>query len=249
MSNIVRQVCERTNDTFVVKCVEGVSDSIKVAVGRLSEPSSIILQSIPNESFWTMAFSDWLLVFVGVFTAIGTVLAAWAAISASRTAKQANELTLQIAEDNRIHNYMSVRPELNFSITIDAKKNVCRIYLKNSGLGPAIITAFKKELDGVILNNNVELKERSYNLFDPDSVETSLLGLGEEEPILSSGETHLVLEITFEEPGDITEEVKLNALEGVAQSYVMSVSYTDMYRKTQLFRTLNKSIDTVIIKN
>lgn len=187
---------------------------------------TVFVDHADNALFLGLGASD---VISLVLSAIGIVIGYFAYRAASKASDAA-----------RVANNVSVRPELNFSVYIDATKNICRIYLKNSGLGPAIITDLKKQIDGLAMNTHTETIERSFDILDADTVKASLSGLCKEEQIISAGETELLIELTFEEPGDLSEEVKLECLKRVIQSYVMTVTYTDIYRKTKFVKSLNE---------
>ena len=214
-------ICQYLNDTFVVKCAE-----------RVKEPLNVVVDQVPAVS---MSTSDWLMIGVGVLSAFGTGLAAWAAFKASKAADQANSI--------------SVRPELNFSYFIDTDENLCRVDLKNSGLGPAIITDFKIRIDECILSTHEEILDKSFDAFNAEAVKASLVGLCREEHIVSAGESHNLITLIFEEPGDLCEQKKLEVLKCVLQSYIMLITYTDIHRKAKFVKSLNKPLDSLITKN
>lgn len=115
----IEQVCERINDTFVVKCVEQVQP----------------------ETYLGLAISDFISAIIAFFSVLAAGFAAYAAW-------KANKLSESEAIANREHKIFSVRPILEFEYTFSKINKEFILVLQNNGLGPAIISNLSTCLHG-----------------------------------------------------------------------------------------------------
>lgn len=151
----IEQVCERINDTFVVKCI----DQIRL----VQEPIQVVIKQplVPPELFWTFGLPE---LINAVLIVISLGLAYWGfkiARDAAEIAKDANHLAKAVSEATLEHNAQSIRPALNWEINKSSIYGY-NIILKNSGLGPAFISVIDVYLD------DLRLGEIGYSEFNND---------------------------------------------------------------------------------
>lgn len=106
----LEQICERINDTFVVKCVE----------------------QIQPETYLGLEISDFISAIIAFFSVLAASFAGYAAW-------KANKLSESEAKANREHNYQSVRPllDVEYSREIYPHGLIRRIAITNHGVGAA----------------------------------------------------------------------------------------------------------------
>lgn len=118
------------------------------------------------------------------------------------------------------HNELSVRPFLHFSGSIDSNVGKITYFLRNKGLGPAIIKSIKYNYKGNYYNNHLDfLKMLKDNFPTQDTIDLQLnYNEQHERTIISSNDSLRLLElnvlpIKYTDPlGDLINEINIEVL-------------------------------------
>lgn len=242
----IQQVCERINETFVVKCVEQVR--------VIQEPIQVVMseQPVPPESFWSFGLPELINV---VLVVISLGLAYWGfkiARDAASIANNANQLVADEAEANRKHNKLSVRPALDLYFKIYSERSRMSVKLKNSGLGPAVIRRIEVfRGNKLVLNteqkNSTDWRAYLMKMFDlPDShFANNHIHMNFYEPrsIIAANEETVLLGINLQSQldGFVAEET--------FQNMKVTIYYESLYEERFEISKVIKEVDSLITKN
>ncbi|MAF34301.1 hypothetical protein CMO91_00475 [Candidatus Woesearchaeota archaeon] len=196
----IQQVCERINDTFVVKCIE----------------------QIQPEIYLGLEISDLISAIIAFFSVLAASFAGYAAW-------KANKLSESEAKAARRHNVLSVTPNVYLSTFIDSKACSVTFYISNNGLGPALIDEFIVSVNDKEFDRDKDVIEYlRATWIDIRGLKLHLLSRKKRE-FLEAGTKKELLSITFPIPPDLSGDVIINTLSDVKARINFKVKYMDLY--------------------
>lgn len=255
----IQQVCERINDTFVVKCVEQVR--------VIQEPIQVVVSQppIPPESFWSFGFTDLINVVLVVFSLglawLGFYISKNAIKSANKAtvvAKYANRLSQNNLKSSKDFNTKSVRPILVMRKGVFENDRILNFRLKNIGLGPAAIKSFqatflgkKLDLGSQSRNELEEMFSFAKGFYGVEVNDSSYIGVNETIELLRVKlYTQEELDVLDKADDEESTSTALNSedMHKMSAHTIFKLTYTDVY-DSEIWDVGEVPLDTLITNN